>query len=306
MATLRPQTPPTVAAPGEGSGRVLAAIIITLLAWASAFIVIRGAGTEFTPGAMALGRLLVGAVCLSVLVLRRPLVRLTGREWVLTIAFGIAWFAAYNVALNAAEQTLDAGTTAMIVNIGPILIAVGAGLVLGEGIPRWLAIGAGVAFCGVLLIGISAGADGFGDVTGILWCLVAAVTYAVGVLCQKPVLRRVSSTQLTWIGCVVGVIACLPFAGDLLRDLGTASAGSILGVAYLGAIPTALAFTTWGFALSRMPAGRLGVSTYVVPPLTIVLGLLVFGEVPGPLAVVGGIVCLVGVALARRSPRLPG
>jgi drug/metabolite transporter (DMT)-like permease len=305
MATLRPQTSPSVAAQGEGTGRLLAAIIITLLAWASAFIVIRGAGTEFTPGAMALGRLLVGAVCLSVLVLRRPLVRLTGREWVLTIAFGIAWFAAYNVALNTAEQTLDAGTTAMIVNIGPILIAVGAGLVLGEGIPRWLAIGAGVAFCGVLLIGVSAGANGFDDVTGILWCLVAAVTYAVGVLCQKPVLRRVSSTQLTWIGCVIGAIACLPFAGDLVRDVSAASPASILGVVYLGAIPTALAFTTWGFALSRMPAGRLGVSTYVVPPLTIVLGLIVFGEVPGPLAVVGGVVCLVGVALARRTPRLP-
>jgi drug/metabolite transporter (DMT)-like permease len=305
MATLRPQTPPPVSAPAEGSGRVLAAIVVTLLAWASAFIVIRGAGTEFTPGAMALGRLLVGAACLTVLVLRRPLVRLTGREWLLTAAFGIAWFAAYNVALNTAEQTLDAGTTAMIVNIGPILIAVGAGLVLGEGIPRWLAIGAGVAFCGVLLIGVSAGADGFDDVTGILWCLVAAVTYAIGVLCQKPVLRRVSSTQLTWIGCVIGAIACLPFAGDLVRDVGTASPASILGVVYLGAIPTALAFTTWGFALSRMPAGRLGVSTYVVPPLTIVLGLLVFGEVPGPLAVVGGVICLVGVAVARRSPRLP-
>jgi drug/metabolite transporter (DMT)-like permease len=306
MATLRPQTPTPVAAPAEGSGRVLAAIVITLLAWASAFIVIRGAGTEFTPGAMALGRLLVGAVCLSLLVLRRPLVRLTGREWVLTAAFGIAWFAAYNVALNTAEQTLDAGTTAMIVNIGPILIAVGAGLVLGEGIPRWLAIGAGVAFCGVLLIGISTGADGFGDISGILWCLVAAVTYAVGVLCQKPVLRRISSTQLTWIGCVIGVLACLPYAGDLVRDVSTASTGSILGVVYLGAIPTALAFTTWGFALSKMPAARLGVSTYVVPPLTIILGLIVFGEVPGPLAVIGGVVCLVGVALSRRSPRLPG
>jgi drug/metabolite transporter (DMT)-like permease len=306
MATLRSQTPSPVAAPAEGSGRVLAAIVITLLAWASAFIVIRGAGAEFTPGAMALGRLLVGAVCLTVLVLRKPLVRLTRREWVLTIAFGIAWFAAYNVALNTAEQTLDAGTTAMIVNIGPILIAVGAGLVLGEGIPRWLAIGAGVAFFGVLLIGVSAGAHGFDDVTGIFWCLVAAVTYAVGVLCQKPVLRRVSSTQLTWIGCVTGVVACLPYAGDLLRDVSTASAASIVGVAYLGAIPTALAFTTWGFALSRMPAGRLGISTYVVPPLTIVLGLLVFGEVPGPLAVVGGVVCLAGVALSRRSPRLAG
>ncbi len=57
----------------------------------------------------------------------------------------------------------------MIVNIGPILIALGAGLFLGEGIPRWLAIGAGVAFLGVILIGIGTGrADGGLDRRGAL------------------------------------------------------------------------------------------------------------------------------------------
>ncbi len=43
---------------------------------------------------------------------------------------------------------LDAGTAAMIVNTGPILIALGAGVFLGEGIPRWLAIGAGLPSSG--------------------------------------------------------------------------------------------------------------------------------------------------------------
>jgi len=306
MAPSRPETRLPAAVPEARSGRLLAAVLITLVAWASAFIVIRGAGAEFTPGAMALGRLLVGAACLTPLVLRKPLTRLTGREWLLTAAYGVAWFAAYNVALNTAERTLDAGTTAMIVNIGPILIAVGAGLVLGEGIPRWLAIGAGVAFCGVLLIGVSAGARGFHDVTGIAWCLVAALTYAIGVLCQKPVVRRVPATQLTWIGCIIGAIGCSPFAGDLVRDAATASTAATVGVVYLGAVPTALAFTTWGYALMRMPAGRLGISTYVVPPLAIVLGLLVLRETPGPLAIVGGVVCLAGVALSRRAPRPSG
>ena len=50
--------------------------------------------------------------------------------------YGVAWFGAYNVALNLAEHTLDAGTTAMIVNIGPILIALGAGAVPRRGHPE--------------------------------------------------------------------------------------------------------------------------------------------------------------------------
>jgi len=65
----------------------------------------------------------------------------------------VAWFAVYNVALNAAELDVDAGTAAMLVNTGPILIALLAGGVLGEGFPRWLMVGAGVAFAGAVLIG---------------------------------------------------------------------------------------------------------------------------------------------------------
>ena len=65
-------------------------------------------------------------------------------------------------------------------------------------------------------------------------------------------------------------------------------------------VPTALAFTTWGYALARVPAGQLGVSTYIVPPLTIIAGWLVFDEVPTLLAVIGGVLCLAGVAISRR------
>ena len=74
------------------------------------------------------------------------------REWGLLAICGVGWFGVYNVALNAAEHHLDAGTTAMLVNVGPILIAVFAGLFLGEGFPRWLVVGITVAFAGVVVI----------------------------------------------------------------------------------------------------------------------------------------------------------
>ncbi len=280
---------------------VTGAIVITVLAWASAFVVIRGTAAFFSGGALALGRLLVGSVLLSLSMLGRTWVRPTGREWLQVVAFGLAWFGAYNVVLNLAERTLDAGTTAMIVNTGPILIALGAGWILREGIGKWLAIGGGVAFAGVICIGIGTGASGLGSGIGVVWALTAAITYAVGVLFQKPALRRLPSAQVTWLGCIVGTVACLPFAGELVSGLAAAPAPAILGVVYLGAVPTALAFSTWGYALARMPAGQLGISTYVVPPLAVVLGFLVFAEVPAPLAIAGGAVCLLGVALSRRS-----
>jgi drug/metabolite transporter (DMT)-like permease len=53
-----------------------------------------------------------------------------------------------------------------------------------------------------------------------------------------------------------------------------------------------------------MPAGQLGVTTYIVPPLVILMGWIFFSEVPALLAIIGGVVCLTGVALSRRRPRV--
>jgi drug/metabolite transporter (DMT)-like permease len=280
----------------------MAAVVVTVLAWASAFVAIRSVGAHLSPGALALGRLAVGSVVLGALVTRRTWVRPTAGEWCLMAVCGVGWFAVYNVALNAAERHLDAGTTAMLVNIGPILIAVFAGWLLGEGFPRQLLLGLAVAFPGVVLIG-SATRDSDLDPAGILLSLLAAFTYAVGVVAQKPALRRLPSLQVTFVACAIGALCCLPWAPTLASELQRAPLGALAGTLYLGAVPTAVGFSAWAYALSRMDAGRLGVSTYLVPPLVIGLGWLLLDEVPPALAVGGGAVCLLGVALTRRTPR---
>jgi drug/metabolite transporter (DMT)-like permease len=293
---------PTPTRAGAVSPLVYLAIGVTILAWASAFIVVRSTAPHFTPGALALARLIVGSVLLTPLLLRHRWVAPTRREWLLLIGFGALWFGGYSIVLNLAEQTLDAGTTAMIVNIAPIMIALGAGVLLGEGLPKWLLIGTGVAFVGVVLIGLGSGGSVVGAGIGVLWALVAALTYTAGVLFQKPVLGRLPNAQVVWIGAVIGMLVCTPFTGELIAGVQTAPVEGLLGAVWLGAVPTALGYTTWSYALARMPAGQLGVSTYIVPPVTIVLSLILFAEVPAALAIVGGVVALVGVALSRRRP----
>lgn len=299
-------TSPSVssAGPTRLAPSVVVAIVVTVVAWASAFIVIRGVAPYFTGGAVALGRLVVGTVILGVVVIvQRRWVWPSAREWLWVAIYGVGWFGAYNVCLNIAEHTLDAGTSAMLVNIAPILIAFGGGIFLREGIPRWLAIGALVSFAGAVVIGIASGAN-FSNGIGVVWCVVAAFAYAIGVLFQKPALRRLPNAQVTWLGCTIGMLACLPFTGQLVSGLHSAPIGGWLGLLYLGAIPTSLAFSTWAYALYRMPASQLGVSTYVVPTLTIILSLAVFHVVPSWLAIGGGVLCLVGVALSRRRSRV--
>ena len=301
--SVRAVTSQTRPAPAQLTGRTALAVVVTLIAWASAFVAIRSVGEDLSPGALALGRLLVGTAVLALLMIGRGWVSPTRAEWRLILVCGVGWFGLYNLALNAAEQHLDAGTTAMLVNIGPILIAVFAGFLLGEGFPRWLVVGIAVAFAGVVLIGLATRGAGT-DLLGVVLCVVAAVAYAGGVVAQKPLLRRLPGLQVTFLACAIGAVCCLPWMGALVTEVSAAPVSSVLGVVYLGAVPTAIAFSTWAYALSRMDAGRLGVTTYLVPPLVIVLGWLLLDEVPPALALVGGAICLLGVALSRRRSRV--
>ena len=298
-----PAPPPATAGP---DWRVVVAVVVTVLAWASAFVAIRFVGRDFSPGALTLGRLAIGSLVLTATVLTQRRVRLTRGDWGRVTIIGVAWFGIYNLALNAGEQTVDAGTAAMLIQVAPILIGVLAGFFLGEGFPRMLVIGGLIAFAGTLLIGISTG-SGRADVTGVLLIMISAAVYSVAMVTQKIVLGRVPGLQVTWLACVIGMVVCLPFLGALVRDVTAAPTSSILGVVYLGVVPTAIAFSTWAYALSRTSAGRLGVTTYAVPPVAIALGWLLLQEVPSLVAVLGGALSLIGVGIARRQtrPRTP-
>ncbi len=280
----------------------LLAVAVTVVLWASAFLAIRHLGDQVSPGALTLGRLAVASLLLGGMLLVRRAPCPARRHWPRLIVCGVAWFGVYNVALNAAEQRVDAGTAAMLVNTGPLLIALLAGFLLGEGFPRPLVVGSGVAFAGVALIGVAT-STGEADLLGVVLCLVAAASYAVGVVAQKPLLGPMSALQVTWVACTVGAVCTLPTAPDLVADLSRAGPSAMAWVVYLGALPTAVAFTTWAYALARSSAGRLGASTYLVPPITVFGGWLLLGEVPAALAVLGGMVCLVGVAISRRRIR---
>ena len=290
-------------APKGGSREALlagGAALVTVVLWASAFVGIRAAGEDLSPGALSLARLLMGSAALGALVLVRR-ERFPARRDLFGIAVcGVLWFALYNVVLNAGEQRVDAGTAAMLVGIGPVLIALLAGVLLREGFPRKVMAGCAVAFAGVVVIGLATSERGPAAGVGAALCIVAALAYAGGVLTQKPLLERVSALQVTWLACSVGALVCLPFVPALLRELGQASASSVVWAVYLGVFPTAVAFTTWAYALARTTAGRMGATTYLVPPTAVLMGWLILGEVPPVLALFGGALCLAGVAVTRR------
>ncbi len=283
------------------------ALLVTVLLWASAFVGIRAVGDTYSPGSLTLGRLVVGAVALTFFARPRRDRLPTGRPLALVALYGVVWFGAYNLALNAAERDLDAGTTALIVNIGPAIAALVAGVLYKEGFPRALLIGMGVAFAGVALIALSTDRDSTSvdtaSTTGVLLCVAAAVFYACGAVAQKPALRHMEPVMSVWLGCLVGAVVCLPFAPALVDEVGGASFHDLAWLVYLGVFPTAIGFSTWSYALQRISTGQAASTTYLVPAVTTLISWVVLSEVPAVLAFVGGAMCLVGVAITRIRPR---
>ncbi|WP_435612007.1 DMT family transporter [Streptomyces sp. bgisy159] len=275
---------------------------VTVVLWASAFVSIRSAGEVYSPGALALGRLLAGVLVLGVLCLVRREGWPPRSAWRGIGLSGLLWFGGYMVVLNWGERQVDAGTAALVVNVGPLLVALLAARLLGDAMPPRLMAGMAVSFAGAVTVGLSMSGGSGSSGLGVALCLLAAVCYAAGVVAQKPALGTASVLQVTTFGCLVGTVACLPFAGQLVREAADAPLSATLNMVYLGVFPTALAFTTWAYALARTTAGRMGATTYAVPALVVLMSWLALGEVPAPPALLGGALCLAGVAVSRSRP----
>lgn len=304
--TAEPSPTPT---PTRGA-LTFSAMAVTVVLWASAFVAIRAVGHDVDTGALTLGRVAVGSVALAAMLLvgrsrRRPATpragtRLPrGRILMLVAVWGVAWFGGYNLTLNAAEQHLDAGTTALLVNLAPMLIAVLAGLLLGEGFPRRLIVGMGLAFTGVVIIAVATSSGRF-DSVGVVLGLASALLYAGAATLQKRLLPHVDALTMTFLGCLAGTVATLPFLPQLMSQVAAAPVSSVLGIVYLGVFPTAIAFSTWGYVLSRTSAGRTAAATYAVPPIVVFLSWVLLDEVPAPASFLGGALALVGVVIATR------
>ncbi len=303
--SLQPGGPDGGSAVSRSSRLTFFAASVTVVLWASAFVAIRSAGRYFSPGSLALGRLLVGVVVLGLISLGRREGWPRRDAWPGIAVFGVLWFGVYMVTLNWGEREIDAGTAAMIVSTAPVMIALLSGWLLKEGFPARLFIGMAVSFTGAVVVAISSSAGGRASLFGALLCLLAAASSAMSAVIQKPVLGRASALQVTTLGCAVGALACLPFTGLLVSELAKAPGSADLSVIYLGVFPTAVAFTTWAYALARTAAGAMGATVYAVPALTVLMSWAILGEIPRWGALAGGALCLAGVAIFRLRGRQP-
>jgi len=279
-------------------GVTAAAVIVTILAWASAFPAIRAGLQAFSPIELGALRFAVAAVPAAIfLAVTRPAWP-TLPDFLRLVIGGFLFVALYTALLNMGERTVSAGAASFIINTNPIMTACLAMLVLGERFSVRAWVGTALSFAGIGLIALSEG-QGMHIDTGALLILVAALCNSVTTVVQKPLFARHKPLTVSAWNMVLGALFLSPWLPSGASEFAVASASGIQAVIYLGLVPSLVAYGTWAVALSRLPASRASNFMYCVPPVATLLGFLWLGEVPTLLGAIGGIMALAGVAVVN-------
>ncbi|QFU14850.1 DMT family transporter [Microvirga thermotolerans] len=275
-----------------------ASVLVTILAWASAFPAIRAGLQAFGPVELgALRFAIAGVPAAAFLVLTRP-------GWPSLPDFlrlatgGVLFVALYTALLNMGETTVSAGAASFIINTNPIITAGLAMALLGErfGARAWA--GTALSFLGIGLIALGEG-GGLRIDTGALLILGAALCTSVTTVVQKPLFSRHRPLAVSAWNMALGALVLGPWLPQAAAEFSAAAPQARWAAVYLGLVPSLVAYGTWAVALSRLPASRASNFMYCVPPVATLLGFLWLGEVPTPLGIVGGAMALAGVAVVN-------
>ena len=275
---------------------------LTIFFWASAFAGIR-AGLEFYgPGHVALLRLGIASLVLGIyaVAVRMPLPDL--KDLPAIALAGFLAFTVYHTSLSFGEVTVSAGPASLLVNTAPIFTALLATAFLGERLKVLGWAGMIISFCGAALIALGEG-QGFAPAPGAFIILLAAVSVSIYLIIQRPYLRKYGALNFTAYALWAGTLFTLVFLPGLVSELEAAPPEVTLAMVYLGVFPTAVAYVTYAYVNSVMPASRAVSFLYLVPALAFLIAWVWLGEVPGILSVVGGGIVLSGVILVNTRGR---
>ncbi|ASO20491.1 putative blue pigment (indigoidine) exporter [Actinoalloteichus hoggarensis] len=280
----------------------LAGIALTAFApavWGTTYVVT----TELLPAGHPLFAALVRALPagLIALAITRTLPR--GTWWLKAATSGVLNIGVFLPLLFVSAERLPGGVAATLAAAQPLLVAILAVMVLGQGVSAWT-LGWGVAgIAGVGLVVL--GPDAAFDVVGVAAGLGGAGAMALGVTLTKRWGRPdgVGSTAFAGWQLAAGGLLLVPVTLLVEGPPPAVDAGALLGYLWLGIPGGLIAYILWFRGITTLPVTSVAVLTLLSPMIAALLGAVLLGQLLGPVQLLGFAVALAAIVAGQITPR---
>ncbi len=268
------------------------------LIWGSAFLWIALGVDDLAPGVVAFGRVALGAGALAAFpAARRKIAR---ADWGRVVAVAVLGNAAPALLYAIAETELDSAVAGMITSGVPILSLSVASLMLRKLPGRYQTIGIGLGFVGIVMMTWPSlrGADA--TPVGVGLVLLATLGYGISGNLLVPLQQRYGGPAVTLWALAASAALLLPVGAVTVAE-SEFTFSAVVAVVILGVIGTGVARSLAATLAGRAGAPRMSTTTYLIPVVAIVLGVVFRDETVAPLALGGVAVVLAGAFIASRA-----
>jgi drug/metabolite transporter (DMT)-like permease len=282
-----------------GLGDVMA--LVTVMLWGASFAIIKSAYDEFAPLAFAALRfVLVSAALLALLAVLKQPFRFDRRDLPRVAAVGLSHIALYQIFFGIGLKYTTASNSILIVNTAPVMTAVLASLTRAQRLALRQWIGLLLAAIGVVVLVQASGRISAGHLKGDFITLLGAMSYAVTPILILPLYARYSTLTVMTAGTICGsTVLLLVGVPELLRQSWAISTGAWGAMAYAAFGAGVAGYLFWYEAIRRIGPARIAVYSYLMPPFGVLVAVLLLHETVGVQHVLGGVITIAGVILAR-------
>ncbi len=277
--------------------------------WGSSFLLIAMGLEGLTPGMVSFARVGGGAAALWLIrvgrrgrgsVAANPRPALIQRaDWPMVIFLSVVWVAVPFTLFPLAQQHINSAVTGLLNGATPVFVAA-ISVFLHRRFPSGRQmIGIALGFVGLVLLSLPSIRDGESQAAGVAMVLGATVCYGFAINFAAPLQVRYGGvTLMSW---VLG-LASVWLAPAALRDLEANrwTAEVVIPVAILGLVGTGLAYWVMATLMGRVGSIRASLITYLIPVVSLVLGVAIRDDEVAGLALIGAAVITIGAVLASR------